>query len=79
MDRKSVKADAGFTHADSVNALDKLSEFESITVTLWLMPSKSNALPVTPVVHCGPLTRVPLFPLPEESFAVVPDPSSKFQ
>ena len=79
MERKSVKGEVGFTHADSVNALDKLREFESITVTLWLMPSNSNALPVTPVVHCGPLTRVPVLPLPEESFAVVPDPSSNFQ
>ena len=30
-------------------------------------------------VDAGPFTSVPSFPLPEESFAVVPWPSSNFQ
>ena len=31
------------------------------------------------VVYVGPFVSVPLFPLPEESIAVVPEPSFSFQ
>jgi len=79
MERKSVNPLAGLTHADSVNADDKFSEFESITVTFWLMPSKRRAFPLIPDIHDGPLSKVPLLPFPELSAATVPAPSSKFQ
>jgi hypothetical protein len=76
---QSVDIEAGLTQAASVKAFDRWSEVESGTVTVSLMPSKYNALPSRPVLHCGPLTNVPLFPLPDESQAVLPVPSSNFQ
>src|SRR5262245_6287766 len=79
MERKSVNVEAGLTHAERVKELDRSRELESSTVTLSSMPSKYNALPTFPAVHRGPLTRVPVFPLPEESAAVVPLPSSNLQ
>jgi hypothetical protein len=79
MERKSVNVEAGLTQAERVKELVRSSEFESATVTLSLMPSKDNALPTFPAVQTGPLTKVPLFPLPEASEAVVPLPSSNFQ
>ena len=39
---------------------------------------KLSAPPMRPTVHAGPLTRVPLAALGEESTAVVPEPSSNF-
>src|SRR5882724_5460875 len=79
MERKSVNVETGLTQAEKVRALDRSRELESGTVILSSMPSKNNALPTFPVVHRGPLTKVPLLPLPEESEAVVPLPSSNFQ
>ena len=79
MERKSVNVAVGLTQAERVYGPAKSRLFESATTILSSMPSKYTALPVIPAAHCGPLTRVPVFPLPEESFAVVPDPSSKFQ
>src|SRR5262245_51764550 len=79
MERKSVKVEAGLTQAERVKELDRSRELESGTVTLSLMPSKKSAFPTLPAVHSGPLTRVAVFPLPEESETVVPLPSSNFQ
>jgi hypothetical protein len=79
MARKSVKVEAGLTHAERVKELDRSKEFESSIVTLSSMPSKYNALPTLPAVHKGPFTKVPAFPFPEESEAVVSLPSSNFQ
>ena len=79
MERKSVKLEAGFTQAERVKELDRPRELESSTVMLSSMPSKYNALPTLPAVHSGPLIKVPALPLPEESEAVVPLPSSNFQ
>src|SRR5215475_3517538 len=79
MERKSVNVEAGFTQAERVKELDRSREFESATVTLSLMPSKDNALPIFPAVQTGRPTKAPLFPFPEESAAVVPFPSSNFQ
>ena len=39
---------------------------------------KDRAGPNRPVVHAGALTKDPACPLPEESWAVVPAPSSSF-
>jgi hypothetical protein len=79
MERKSVKEEAGLTQAESVNELDTSREFESATVTWSSIPSKDNPLPILPSAHSGPFVRIPVFPLPEESEAVVPFPSSNFQ
>jgi hypothetical protein len=76
---QSFDIEAGLTQAARVKAFDRWSEVESGIVTLSLMPSKYNALPSRPVVHSGPFTNVPLFPLPDESQAVLPVPSSNFQ
>jgi hypothetical protein len=79
MERKSVKVEEGFTQAERVKDPDRSREFESGIIMLSSMPSKYNALPTFPAVHCGPLINVPVFPLPEESKAVVPASSSKVQ
>src|SRR6476619_1966242 len=79
MERKSVNVEIGFTQAERVRELDRSSELESGTVILSSTPSKYNAFPTFPAVHRGPLTRVPVLPLPEESETVVPLPSSNFQ
>src|SRR5207249_11790213 len=41
-------------------------------------PSKLKAPLIVPVVHTGPFTRVPVWPLPDASAALVPAPSSNF-
>src|SRR5215510_5140485 len=79
MERKSVNVEAGLTQAERVKEPDRSREAESSAVTLSSMPSKYRALPTLPAVHRGPLIRVPVLPLPEESEAVVPLPSSNFQ
>jgi hypothetical protein len=79
MERKSVKVEEGFTQAERVKDPDRSREFESGIIMLSSMPSKYNALPTFPAVHWGPLINVPVFPLPEESKAVVPAPSSNVQ
>src|SRR5439155_16658561 len=44
------------------------------------LPSQPSApLPIWPVIHVGPLVRVPVWPYPELSAAVVPVPSSTRQ
>jgi hypothetical protein len=58
------------------------SEVALGTVTDWSFAhTNDNALePARPGdTHEGPLSNVPVFPLPEESIALVPEPSSKFQ
>jgi hypothetical protein len=42
-----------------------------------LLPSKFRAPPNLPAVQVGPFWSVALFPLPELSLAVVPEPSSR--
>jgi hypothetical protein len=79
MERKSVEVEAGLIHAESVNELDRSREFESAIMMLSSMPSKYNPPPTFPMARSGPLINVPLFPLPEESHAVLPVPSSNFQ
>ncbi len=79
MARKSVNVVSGLTQADSVKVLESSSELASGTSTLSLVPSKYKAFPILPAVHRSPLVRLPVFPFPEESAAVVPVPSSNFQ
>src|SRR5438034_10237658 len=79
MERKSVNAEAGLTQAESVKALERSREFESITMTLSSVPSKYNAFPAIPAVHTGPFVSVPVLPFAEESAAVVPVASSDLQ
>src|SRR5439155_17018165 len=47
--------------------------------TYWFAPLNCRAPPTFPDVQVGPLTSVPPCPLPEESAAVDPAPSSSFQ
>jgi hypothetical protein len=79
MERKSVAVEAGLTHAESVNELDTSREFESAIVMLSSMPSKYNPFRILPATHSGPLVNTPALPLPDESEAAVPLPSSNFQ
>jgi hypothetical protein len=74
-----VDVEEGLTQAERVKALDKFSELECATVITSSMPSKYSAFPIFPAVHWGPLIKVPVLPLPEESEAVIPFPSSNFQ
>jgi hypothetical protein len=74
-----VKVDAAFTQAESVNELGRSSEVESCTEMWSSVPSKYIAFPTLPAVHNGPLIKVPELPLPEESAALDPVPSSNFQ
>src|SRR3989344_3042844 len=53
--------------------------FLSGMLTLASTPSKESAPLTLPVVQVGPLVKAPLFTLPEESEATVPEPSSNFQ
>src|SRR4051812_34764872 len=56
--------------------LVRSSELESFTVN-QLAPPNDTALPYLPdAAHVVPLT-VPMFPLPDESATVAPEPSSK--
>jgi hypothetical protein len=51
------------------------SEAEFGTLTLVLVPLKLIAPPYLPVPHVA-FAAVPLFPLPDESATLVPDPAS---
>jgi len=65
----------GLIHASRVIAVVSCNEAELLIVTNALVPLKTNALPYLPeLVQVVPLT-VPLFPFPELSATVVPDPS----
>src|SRR5215471_17209254 len=58
-------------------ALANCSDGALLMVTNALVPLKDKALPYLPeVVHVAPL-MVPLFPLPDASVTIVPDPSLK--
>src|SRR4051794_2014753 len=62
----------GLTHASSVAAVVRSSEFASATVTQSLTPSKDSAPPyLPPVAHVGP-DSVPLLPDGDASLADVP-------
>jgi hypothetical protein len=75
--RHPVCAAVGYTHADSVIAVVKLSELDALTVTTSFTPSNVSALPYRPaVVHVAP-EIVPVLPFPEVSAVVVPVPSLK--
>src|SRR5947209_15831895 len=67
---------AGFTHASSVIPFVRSSDALSGTVTQLLTPSNARALPKRPAVHLV-LVSVPVFPSPDASAVVVPEPSSK--
>jgi hypothetical protein len=67
------------THAEIVRAEVGSRLASSAMLTKSLVPSKSSAPPTFPVVHSVPLmlVKVPVFPLPLESAAVVPEVSLK--
>src|SRR5947208_2093822 len=48
-------------------------------LTYWLPPLRVTALLLKPATKMGPLTSVPVHPLPVESAAVVPLDSSNFR
>src|SRR5918992_582298 len=64
---------AGLTHASSVIALERSSEFESATVAMSFTPSNDRALPppVRPLATNVAPPVVALLPRPDESLAVV--------
>src|SRR5579884_4296935 len=67
----------GFTHDSSVTAAVRSSAAASLTVTQAFVPLNDRALPYRPdVVHAAP-EIVPVFPLPEASATVLPNPSLK--
>src|SRR5580765_3799342 len=49
------------------------------TEAYWLTPLSVSAPAIAPVIHAGPFTSVPVFPLPVVSMATVPLPSSSGQ
>ena len=53
------------------------SVVESLMKSVSLTPSKVSPPFNLPGVHVGPLSRLPLLPLPDTSTAVLPDPSSR--
>src|ERR1700744_2984454 len=65
----------GLTHASSVIPLESCSEAELGIVTTELVPLNDSASPNLPAVDHVALLMVPLFPLPEASVTVVPEPS----
>src|SRR5258708_26510317 len=66
----------GLTHASSVIPLVRCSDAASGIVTSALVPLNCNALPYLPDVDHVAFVIVPLFPFPDASVTVVPDPSS---
>ena len=75
--RNALLALAGLTHASTVIALVRSSEFESFTLTRALVPLKLRALPNLAEVDQVALESVPVLALPDLSAVVVPEPSSK--
>lgn len=65
----------GKTQASSVIPVVRLSEAESLTVTRAFEPLKERALPNLPALVLVALSTVPVFPVPEESVVVAPEPS----
>jgi hypothetical protein len=66
----------GSTHASNVIPLDSCNDAELGTVTTELVPLNFNAPPNFPAVLQVVFATVPLFPFPDASVTVVPDPSS---
>src|SRR4029453_14018755 len=66
----------GSIHAISVIADDNPSDGDAGTLTRPVEPSNDNAPPYLPVVHDAPPVIVPLFPFPDTSTNVDPDPAS---
>src|SRR5215813_9804878 len=66
----------GLTHASSVIPLDSCSEAALGTVTTAFVPLNDSALPYLPDVAQVAPVIVPVFPLPDASVTIVPDPSS---
>src|SRR5689334_21839746 len=66
----------GFTHASSVMPVESESDALLAMLTMALTPSNESAppKPVWPVTRVAP-TIVPLFALPDESLATLPDAS----
>lgn len=66
------------THAQTVTLFRSMGSL--FIFTNWLVPLNESApVPTLPPDHEGAFWRVPLLPLPLESAAVEPEPSSKFQ
>src|SRR5579863_9388004 len=66
----------GSTQASSVIPVVRSNDVELFTVTNELAPSKDNADPYLPEDVQVAVPMVPLFPLPDRSSNVVPEPSS---
>src|SRR5215510_1606006 len=66
----------GSTHASSVIPVDSCSEAAFGMVTTAFVPLNDSALPYLPAVAQVAPVIVPVFPLPDASVTVVPDPSS---
>src|SRR5262252_4924599 len=72
--RQALLTVVGLTHASSVMAVVRCSDAESAMVTRALEPLKVKALSNLPVVHVA-FEIVPVFPWPDRSVMVVPEPS----
>src|SRR5690348_3448320 len=66
----------GLTHASSVIPVDSCSEAALGIETNAFVPLNCSALPYLPVAAQAAFVIVPVFPLPDASVTVVPDPSS---
>ena len=66
----------GSTQASNVIPVDSCNDAEFGTVTTELVPLKLNAPPNFPAVLHVAFATVPLFPFPDASVTVVPEPSS---
>src|SRR6476646_901044 len=67
----------GLTQASSVMPLVRCSDVESGIVTRELVPLNDSAPPNLPAVDQVVFETVPLFPFPDESATVAPEPSLK--
>src|SRR5438309_1554094 len=74
--RQFVSTALGFTHASSVIPFARSSEGASGTVTQLLLPLNASAPPKRPPLDQAVFETVPLFPCPDASATVEPEPSS---
>src|SRR5207245_11137992 len=75
-DALPILTSEGLIQAAMVRVADRLSPAVVAAVTLPDTPSKLRAWPNLPAAQAVPPSRLPALPLPEESLARLPAPSS---
>src|SRR4051812_1256493 len=73
--RQALETELGLTQASSVMPELSWSDDEFGTLTRALVPLKTRAPPYFPVAVQVVFETVPVFPVPDASAVVVPDPS----